>query len=415
MTRDCEDEETEAGSIADLRAEFAAAVDEFRARAREDIEKRADATPVAERTDAEPEPDESLRGGGIISAQPTLETTGPPEGKQQPFNPEPLLLVPHVGAGGGRPIPQRREIENSGGLEWDAIHPLESDSLAVSTAAGTETDLIRSDGSYTVECTLTNQGGTPARSAVVELFVEHLPPTARVDRNAETEAFEVYQAFISGRQQIWEYTLGGTTTMAPGSRLAAVFHRDVSEPPAESDILFDVPLTVSTDRTFELESSAGAIPLDVDGFLVDLWDVSRADEVTPGALGDSGVHLTRVDGRPVGTLPVSRTLRNHDLAGEVVTGGDDGNGRRRRVGKQRVSVPQAGNRTVSFDYQPEAARFPNGGLGNVGGEPAGLGRTMTAFHVRTHSLATNEVPADWGRLAHTGSRFVGRTEVRRVL
>lgn len=415
MTRDCEDEETEPGSIADLRAEFASAADEFRARAREDIEKRADARPVAERTDAEPEPDESLQEGGLISSQPTVETTGSPDGKQQPFNPEPLLLVPHVGAGAGRPIPRRREIEDSDSLTREAIHPLESDSLSVSTAAGAEADLIEPGESYTVECTVGNRGGTPARSAVVELFVEHLPPTASVDRNAETGEFEVFIDFISGRQQIWTYTLGGTTTMAPGSQLYAVFHRDESDPPAESDILFEVPLSVSDDRTFEhFQDSIGALPRDVEEFLVDIWEISRVSDTTPGALRDSGIHLTRVDGRPVGGS-VSRTLRNHNLAGEVSAGDDDGSARRRQVGTQRVSVPQADIRTVSFDYQPDADRFPNGGLDNVGGETPGAGRTVTAFHVRAYSLATNELPADWGRLAHTESRFVGRTEVSRRL
>jgi hypothetical protein len=90
-------------------------------------------------------------------------------------------------------------------------------------------------------------------------------------------------------------------------------------------------------------------------------------------------------------------------------------GSARRVGKRNVSVPQNDSRTITFEYTPSEAEFPNADLQNAEGLPPGAGRSVTALYVRTHSLATNEVPGDWGGLDHTESRFMGRTEVGRML
>lgn len=407
MADDCEDaDDAPDGSFADLQEDFASAIEDFRARASEDMEKRADGVAVGSRTSAEP--GQELQP--VVSYQPSFDT------KQQPFNPDPTLLAPHYGEGAGRPIPQRREIENDDSLDWETVQPLESDSVSVRTPDGEETELIEPGGTYTVECNVANLGGTPARSAVVELFVEHTEPSAGVDVSADTGGFEVFVDFQSQRQQFWAYTLSGTTTMAPGSRLFAVFHQDDGEPPAESEILTEVSVPLFPDRVFEVESSTGGLPTDVEEFTLDIWDVSRLGEKTPAALNDAGIHLTRVSGERTPKTISSRTPRNHDLAGEVTVNQDgDGTGRSRRVGKQRVSVPQNGTRTVTFEYEPERDRFPNADLPNAGVELPGGGRTVTAFHVRAYSLATNEVPADWGRLDHTESRFMARTEVGRQL
>jgi hypothetical protein len=424
------------GSIEDLREDFASATEAFREQAQENLEKREAGIPVARRTAGEPE--------------------GEPEDaevKQQPFNPDPVMLVPHYTEGERREIPQRADIYDAETLAevgiyeprirtvpgWEENHPFDSASIEVDaptmsvSTIGYEEKVITAGEDHTIECTVRNIGGLPARNVTVELFVEHLEPRARLDINEQSgeqgeRLFEANRDFAGDGNARWTFALSGTTTMSPVSNLTAVFHKeDRIMPPYSKPILDIIDLISTPERNFAFDAtetlydeteSPGDGDLyvhDDSDYYVDIWDTSRittydADLYTK--LANRGIHLAHQKGRIIDGDPKSnRTIHNHDLTGSV----NPGEGSTKRVGKAHTSIPQNGERTVSFEYTPDRATFPNGDLPNPEDGDRGEGRGMTAFYVRAYSLATNELPEDWGELDHTESRFMGRTEVRREL
>jgi len=412
MAEDYADGEAEDGSFADLRGEFDALIQQFTQRAAADREKRADGVAVAARTDAEP---------GSTTFEPALEVVS----KQEPFNPQPVVLVPHFQQGEKRPIPQRRELATGGELDfendWQPNHPLRSESIAVRSAAdGQETEVITAGTEYSVECTVRNVGGLAARNVNVELYVEHLEPDAVLDVN-DDGVFEASWVYEGHNQWSWLFYLSGVTTMAPTSPLFAQFHDQGEAPPAKSSF-HTVPIDAGNDqdwydRSFFETSPTATDYVPEDEFTVDVWDVSRiGGEISPAALEELGVHLTRQEGQVVVDGPERYWSRNHDLTGEVSLEEGNGDGRpNRRIEKTSVSIPQNDSRTVTFEYTPDERNFPRADLPNAEGLPAGAGRPVTALYVRAYSLATNEVPRAWGEIDHTASRFMGRTEVKRRL
>lgn len=415
MADDCQDEsDAQDGSFEDLRADFDAVIRKYKQRASEDIAKRADGVAVGARTDAEP---------GATSFEPALRETS----KQRPFNPQPVLLVPHYEEGEKRPIPQRSQLATDGELDvendWKPNHPLRSESVSVRTSPdGQETDVIEPGEEYTVECTVRNVGGLAARNVNVELYVEHLEPSASIDVNEETGFFEANTVYEGHTQWSWLYYLSGVTTMAPNSVLFAQFHNREESPPVES-YFHGIPIEAGNDHDwydrsfFETSpSETGYVP-EEEEFTVDVWDVSRVEgEISKASLNDVGIHLTRQEGRIVQDGPERYWSQNHDLTGDVNLEEGETDGRaNRRVKKKSVSIPQNDSHTVTFDYTPDEGNFPNADLRNSEVLPPGAGRSVTVFYVRVYSLATNEVPQAWGEIDHTQSRFMARTEVKRTL
>lgn len=420
---DCDDtDDSPDGSIEDIREDFLSAADAFRNQAQENLAKRQAGDPVAQRSGTEPE------GPGA-------------DGKQPPFNPNPILLAPHFTGSEKRPIPQRRQLYDGSSLAgkrklrvsnagWKENHPFESDSLEVEAPTVSYSDdspdfeyegkIITAGQDYTVDCTIRNVGGLPARNVTVELYVEHLEPRARLDINEQTGYFEVNQTYDGHGEATLTFGLSGTTTMAPLSNIVAIFHKgDSVEPPYPGLLWTDPFLTPSGARniysaTTEVRSDDPILSEETT-FNIDLWDWTRITFIEDDLfeeLPERGIHLGQQEGRLVDRNPLpDRTVHDHDLMGSVSMSPDEGP--TKRIGKQYTSIPQNGERTVTFQYTPDQNEFPNADLPNSAVRLRGEGRGMTVFYFRAYSLADDELPEDWSGLDHTQSRFMGRTEVRR--
>lgn len=399
---DCNDsDDAPEGSIDDLREDLAAVAEDLRAEAEANRTDRADGEPV------------SAKEGQAVP-------TTPP--KQDPFNPQPVLLLTHAAGNEQRPLPRRSRQQGP------LVPPVRSDSVTI------DAEVIESGGTYTVECTVRNVGGLPARKVDVELYVEHYEPDARVDTSGG--AVELARDYLL-RGDHPDYRVSGVTTMAPDSKVSAFAHMDDSGPPFDKVLGYAADMSVSDGRTFtgyvggkpDEFLDGDPVPQDRDGFTLEVWETSLAP---PGTVGPTkggrpsffedpdhwgGIRLASVPGRYADDPSSALDRRDQFLAGSV---GDRGT---RRVGKQSTSIPGSNAASVSFTYSPRAGDVPEprDDIEQVEGDypgireddGPGLGRAVTAFYARAYSLATSEMPDDWSSLDHTTSRFVGRTEVPR--
>lgn len=425
--RGCDDgSDAPEGTIADLREDLASVAADLRAEAETNRAARAEGEPV------------SAKQGRTVPIEPE---------KQPPFNPRVALLVAHFGEGERRPIPRRPErlprLPFGAGDDLDYAAALRSESVSV-LEGGEPMDptpldpgVVRPGNTYTVECTVRNVGGLPARNVYVELYVEHRRPGVTMDTN-DAGAVELDPRGGLGTQYPGYY-LSGVTTMAPQSEVTVMAHMGGSGGPPYDRILgWDDSRTVTWGRTFHATLNTGVpydyretgkpdrflrggtVPADESDFTLEVWDTTATNSSGFTETTDYdffrdprkwfGVHLGSVPGTFTTDPGVDQQPR--DLTSRPT---DD---RTALVGKRTTAVPASGSRTVSFEYTPAAGEMPppNEGLSRVESQrdlTPGIGEAVTVFYARAYSLATAELPADWGALDHTTSRFMGRAEVNR--
>jgi hypothetical protein len=293
------------------------------------------------------------------------------------FLPEPVLLVPFSETGVERPLPRRSD---------DAPPPLESHSVTISQ------DSISPGDTPTVTCTLRNFGGRAARNTYVEVFVDHKPATATVDRNPESGRVEIARP---GPDQTLE--VSGVTTLPPESELAVVMYADLKNMPPEDqkeNILYliqDIP--VSKEREFEVTVAGHEVATGREELYDDQPDFKlRVYDTREISLHENfrDVPVLRETKGGFADSP-NNQKRDADLAGRLsdptVTD----------IGKTHTFVPPNGSATVSIetdDIQATAVENP----------------ILSVFYVRAYTIASYDTPDDWDDLDHTTSRFVGRTE-----
>lgn len=397
---DCEDDSDvkPEGSIADVREDLASVAESFQAEYDTNVADRADGDPV------------EAPGGEHEAGEP--ET-------QDPFNPQPVLLLTHAGGAEQRPLPRRSEAEGP------RVPPIRSDSVTI------DTDVVEPGGDYTIEVSVRNVGGKAARKVDVELFVEHLQPDVRIDTRTGGVELQPQQGLDEEHSG---YRVSGVTTMAPDSKLTVFAHMEDEGPPFDKVLDFDADTSVAEDRTFtgylrgkpEKFMNGEPVPEDRSEFTVEVWETTLTDPDVIGRLPSApgffqtpeywgGVRLGGAAGRYVDSPGVDE--RNQYLASSRDVEGV------KRIEKKPTSIQGSGAQTVSFSYAPTAddlptprenidevdADFP--GIDEDDGP--GIGRTVTVFYARAYSLATGELPEDWNELDHTKSRFMARTEVPR--
>lgn len=400
---DCQDDDAKPeGSIADLREDLTSLSESFSAEAETNRTDRAEGEPV--------EP----------SQDPTADI---PADKQDPFNPQPVLLMTHAGGDEQRPLPRRSETQGQ------MVPPLRSESVSI------DADVVEAGGSYEVEVTVRNVGGLPARKVDVELYAEHTLPDARVDTPGD-DVFELAEGYYHLPAGAPNYGIDGVTTLAPDSQVSMFTHMDDSGPPFEKVLGYNRDQHVSADRTFSGQITGkppefldgSPVPDDRTEFTLEVWDTTHTptNKVGPAKEGESffeapeqwhGVRLASVPGEYVETPRSTFDREDQFLTGTVESSTTQ------RVGKQAVSIPGGNATTLSFSFAPAKTDFPlpKGDAGNVTGSEEwipsdvgpGIGRGVTALYARVYSLATAELPDDWSALDHTTSRFVARTEVPR--
>jgi hypothetical protein len=394
-----EDDATPEGSIADLREDLTDVAESFKAEAQRNQSDREEGEPV------EPPQDPVARI---------------PADKQDPFNPQAVLLVSHEEGSEQRTLPRRSEQVGPG------IPPIRSDSITIGA------DVLEAGGAYTIECSIRNIGGLPARKVDVELYVEHYVPDARLDTQGGTIELTRNDRLRGGHPG---YQVSGVTTMAPDSKLSAVAHMDDSGPPFDKVVNYEAIISVGDDRTFtgvvngkpDTFLNGDPIPADQDDFTLELWETSLAPSRAFGSVkGDGtsffedpaaydGIHLASVSGRFVESPSSPPNPENQYLTNTVESQ------ETRKVDKQSTSIPGGDGATLSFTYSPAWDEYPDerdaisevddGEYPGIAPDDGpGLGRAVTVFYVRAYSLATSEMPDDWSALDHTTSRFMGRSE-----
>lgn len=386
---DCEDDyEAPAASIDALRATFESLGDAFREEAEGNVQDRAD---------GEPTRDQDRRGHAE---------------RLDPFFPETILLAPHENGNEHRSLDRR-----SDGPGPD-VPPMDSDSVDV------QADLVQPGSDHTVECTVRNLGGKPARQVRVELYAEHYDLDARVDASADG-------VFELPKNGAGSHPIRGVTTVAPTSSVIAFAIMDDGDPHFHQVLDYTDRMSVGDDRTFS--GSLGPRPTEFvngepvpegrDDFRLELWETTVPDL----QLDEEQVYA---HGYPVYVAPEDRNARhlatlegryveepnNGERVDQFLTGSVD---RDDRVGRQTTSIGAGDSSTLTFQYEPSeaGAPAPPDGLDEFDEVfdylGPGFARTVTAFYVRAYSLAASELPDDWDALDHTKSRFVGRTELPR--
>lgn len=307
-----------------------------------------------------------------------------------------------------RPLPRRP----------DAQPPLRSSGLTV-TQGGSETEFIQPGGSYTVECTVENGGGLGASTTNVEVFAEHKPATATVDTDNG-----VFTAVRGTQSQVTGYT-----TLPPGHNIASLGF--VGGSPEPRKVLFRTvgsAGTVASDRTISRPGQLGlerssitgnefvdesalrsqtftmrlywttGIDLTQDRYTLDIDQSDSRSDIDQkrqtalrnyiDVLENTAVQLTEVSGEfrsqqtnTRGALDLESSINDASLL---------------QNGRGRIQLPPRGSGTFSFQYTAPSSRSD---------------AVLTALYARTYSLAPEDDPADWDRLDHTRSRFMGRNEL----
>lgn len=306
------------------------------------------------------------------------------------FNPEPYLLVPYSPGSERRPMNRRPPAEP----------PLTSQGVTVLDESGGEASHIMPDDTYSVECTLQNKGGLPARNTYVELYVEQKADDATVDTNASPDSDTATGSVEIARSR--ETDLSGFTTVPHGSRLELmIFPKGTKDDPValQRDLIHWVTVRVNETREFE-----ASIDGDFDGddreIVLRVYDTS----LITGDPDDYGSYGAILNGNLLTEVPATfvddpdnrkRPLPLESSVSSSATG---------RIGKTHTDVPPSDDTTVSFEYLPSNTEDVP--------ELSGDFRGLSVFYVRAYSIASSDTPEDWERLDHTRSRFVGRTEVK---
>lgn len=307
-----------------------------------------------------------------------------------------------------RPLPRRP----------NARPPLRSSGLTVSQG-GSETEFIQPGTRYTIECTVENGGGLAASTANVEVFVEHKPATATVD--TDNGVFTAVRGSQSQR-------ITGYTTLPPGHNIATLGFVGSPEP---RNVLFrtvGAAGTVASDRTFSRPGQFGLKQSNITGNEFVRESVLRSQTFTMRLYWTTGIDLTKdkytlqiESGDTKSDIDRKRqtALRNYidvlentavqltEVSGEFRSQQTNSKGplnlsstiRDATVlqnGRGRIKIPPRSSGTFSLQYTA----------------PSNRGDTvLTALYARAYSLAPEDDPANWDRLDHTRSRFMGRNEL----
>lgn len=140
--------------------------------------------------------------------------------------------------------------------------------------------------------------------------------------------------------------------------------------------------TVAGDRTFSWPGQLG----------IALSDIDRKRQTALrnyiDVLENTAVQLTEVPGEF--RSQQTNTKRSLDLASDINDASLVQNGR------GRIQLPPRSSGTFSFQYTAQSSRSD---------------AVLTALYARTYSLGPEDGPADWDRLDHTRSRFMGPNEL----
>lgn len=396
---DCNDgSDAPEGSLADLVEDLESVAQSFREEADSNVQDRAAGQPV-------------YPGGGQVAQTSAMEFEEGTNRGAGVFDPRPLLLVQHDSDAAGRPLPRRP----------NGPPPLKSDAMTIKDGTGSETETLEAGAAYTVECKVRNVGGFPARDATVELFVEHRPLEATLDISRESDSLELYP--LPGDEEMRERgqtEISGHTTMPPGSSVAVVMSPVTGDGNHFETRVHDYRIfPVTENRTFGWDTDFYAFGKrgdfydthDSDAFKmrvyphpipdrrpVDGVEKPILDRFMEQELWKAGVEylpppeLENVDGTFVRNGTPSNDKRSLDLSTTLQTmeSGPE------RVDRKYATVSPSDTESLSFSYTPDSKPYEDGGL--------------TTFYLRTYDMGNGGGPDDWGRLDHTGSRFIGRTE-----
>lgn len=297
------------------------------------------------------------------------------------FMPEPFLLVPYTEEGGGRPIARRP----------DSDPPLNS------RAVSTDAEGLGPNENVTIDVSMRNVGGVRAANTHVECFVEHKRASATLDAHPETDVVQVT------RDPTETVTLSGFTTLPEGSEVSIVGYMDLGDRSEDdvprSTLLYDVrDVVVNPGRVFETETTklgtedeffgGFAMPEDRSQFTFRVFDTT---DTTTNGLSFVWNSPLLAEHRGAFVDVPNNEKRPLDLESSVSDPNVD------RIEKTHASVPSNGTASVSFDYTTPSEPPDNW--------------AQSVFYARVYSLASDDVPEEWGSLDHTSSRFVGRREL----